>query len=170
MILVPTGEAPHKRIEPEPGPEVRLELARLATGGDELLEVNDFEVRRDGPSYSYLTLEALHDLYPDAELFFLVGADIAADIERWERPRRVLELARLAVAPRPGASVEQVAEALTRLDAAQRMEVVQMDEVDASSTDIRARVARGESVSELVPGPVAAAIAERGLYREAVRA
>jgi nicotinate-nucleotide adenylyltransferase len=170
VILVPTGEAPHKRIEPEPGPEVRLELARLAAAGDELLVVWDHEVRREGPSYTYLTLSELLKLDPGAEQFFLVGADIAAGVESWERPRRVLALAQLAVAPRPGASVEQVREALARLDAADRLEVIKMDEVDASSTEIRARVARGESIADLVPEAVAAAIAERGLYREAVRA
>jgi nicotinate-nucleotide adenylyltransferase len=170
VILMPTGEAPHKRIEPEPGPKVRLELARLAAAGQELLEVSDLEVRRDGPSYTHLTLAALRELHPEAELFFLVGADIAADIERWEQPRKVLEQALLAVAPRPGASIDQVREALERLGAADRMVVVEMPEVDASSTEVRERVARGESVRELVPEAVAEAIAERGLYREAVRA
>lgn len=167
---MPTGVAPHKRIDPEPGAAVRLELTRAAAQGDATLEVSDFEVRRKAPSFTYLTLEALRDLRPGAELFFLLGADMAAGIESWERPSRVLELARLGVAARPGTSIEQVTAAFGRLGAADRLEVVQMPEVDVSSTQVRERAGRGDSLTGLVPGPVATAIAERGLYRQAVRA
>lgn len=167
---MPTGRAPHKRIDPEPGPEVRLELARLAAGDDELLAVSDLEVRRDGPSYTYLTLEALRDADREAELFFLMGADIAAAIEGWEQPRRVLELARIGVAARPGTRVDEVQAALERLGAGDRMDVVEMPETDASSTAVRQRIAAGEPIAALVPEAVAEAISERGLYRQAVRA
>ncbi len=167
---MPTGEAPHKRIEPEPGAEVRLELARAAAADDELLEVSDLEVCRSGPSYTYLTLAELSGRHPDDEFVFLMGADIAAELERWEQPRRVLELARVGVAARPGARIEQVEAALERLGAAGRMEVIRMPEVDVSSTVVRERVAAGEPVGALVPAAVADLIAERGLYREAVRA
>jgi nicotinate-nucleotide adenylyltransferase len=170
VILVPTGEAPHKRIEPEPGPELRLELARRAAAGDELLEVSDLEVRRDGPSFTYLTLEALREQHPGEEFVFLMGADIAAGLERWEQPRRVLELARVGVAARPGTSLGEAEGALGRLDAAERFDVVRMPALDVSSTAIRERVGEGRPVRYLVPDGVAAAIAEHGLYREAARA
>ena len=170
VILVPTGEAPHKRIDPEPGPELRLELTRLAAGGDELLEVSDLEVCRQGPSYSYLTLEALRVERPDDELIFLMGADIAAELERWEQPRKVLELARVGIAARPGTSLADAEAALDRLGAGERLEVVRMPGIDVSSTAIRERVADGRPVRHLVPDAVAAAIAEHGLYREAVHA
>jgi len=167
---MPTGDAPHKRIDPEPGPGVRLELARLAAGDDGLFEVSDLELRRDGPSYTYLTLEALREADPEADLCFLMGADVAADIERWERPRRVLELARIAVAARPGTPVDEVRAALERLGTADRLDLVRMPEIDASSTAVRQRVAAGEPIVDLVPEAVAEAISDRGLYRQAVRA
>ena len=167
---MPTGDAPHKRIDPEPGPEVRLELARLAAGDDRLFGVSDLEVRRVGPSYTYLTLEALRDADPEADLCFLMGADIAAAIESWEQPRRVLELARVGVAARPGTPVDEVRAALERLGAADRLDLVRMPEIDASSTAVRQRIAAGEPIADLVPEPVAEAISERGLYRQAVRA
>jgi nicotinate-nucleotide adenylyltransferase len=170
VILVPAGEAPHKRIEPEPGPEVRLELVRLAAADDELLEVSDFEVRRPGPSYSHLTLEALREQRPDHELVFVMGADIAAGLESWKRPERVLELARIAVAARPGTSLDDAEAALERLGARSRCDVIRMPEIGVSSTMVRERIAEGRPVRYLVPDAVAAAIAERGLYRQAVRA
>ena len=170
VLLVPTGQAPHKRIEPEPGAEVRLELARLAAAGDELLEVSDLEVGRDGPSYTYRTLEALAEERPEDEFVFVMGADIAADLERWERPQRVLELAELGVAARPGTSLDAVEAALERLGHGGRLESIRMPEIGVSSTLVRQRIAQGAPVRYLVPDAVAAAIAERGLYREAVPA
>jgi nicotinate-nucleotide adenylyltransferase len=170
VILVPTGEAPHKRIEPEPGPELRLELARLAVGGDELLEVSDLEVRRDGPSFTYLTLEALREERPDDELTFLMGADTAAELESWEQPRRVLELARIGIAARPDARLDEAEQALARLGASDALEVIGMPELGVSSTMLRQRVAEGRPVRYLTPDAVAQAIAGHGLYRQEVRA
>jgi nicotinate-nucleotide adenylyltransferase len=170
VLLVPAGEAPHKRIDPEPGPEVRLEMTRLAAEGDELLEVSELEVRRDGPSYSFRTLELLRDERPDDELTFLMGADVAAGLEGWKRPDRVVELARLAVAGRPGAELDRAEAVLERIGAGDRAELVRMPEIDVSSTEIRERIAAGRPVRYLVPDPVAGLIGERGLYRAAVRA
>jgi nicotinate-nucleotide adenylyltransferase len=170
VLLVPTGEAPHKRIEPEPGAELRLELARLAVEGDELLEVGDFEVRRHGPSYTYRTLEALREQRPADELFLLMGADVAAGLESWEQPRRVLELARIGLAARPGASLDEAAGALARLGAPEPAQVIRMPQLDVSSTDVRRRVAERRPVRYLVPDAVAGLIEAQGLYREAVPA
>lgn len=170
VLLVPTGEAPHKRIDPEPGAEVRLELARVAAEGDELLEVSDVEVGRPGPSYSSHTLAQLSNQRPGDDLFLLMGADVAAHLETWHEPRRVLELARLAIAGRPGTVLDEAEVALERLDASARAEFIEMPEIGVSSTRIRRRIAQRRPVRYLVPDPVAALIAERGLYREAVAA
>jgi nicotinate-nucleotide adenylyltransferase len=170
VLLVPTGEAPHKRIEPEPGPRLRLEMARLAAQDDGLLEASEVEVAREGPSYSFRTLELLRDERPDHELIFLMGADVAAQLEQWRSPQRVVELARLAIAGRPGTALDEAEAALERLGAAARAEFVQMPEIGVSSTQIRRRIAQGRPVRYLVPDSVAALIAERGLYREAVPA
>ena len=170
VLLMPTGEAPHKRIDPEPGAEVRLEMARLAAADDELVEASDLEVHRPGPSYTVRTLQELRDERPEDELFFLMGADVAAHLEEWREPERLVELARLGIAGRPGTLLDEVETALERLGAGERAEVVRMPEIGVSSTRIRRRVAEGRPIRYLVPDPVAAVIAERGLYREAVRA
>ena len=170
VILVPTGEAPHKKIDPEPGPEVRLELARVAASDDELLDVSDIEVRRSRPSYSSHTLEQLTEAHAGDELFLLMGADVAAQIETWHEPKRVLELARVAIAGRPGTVLDEAEVALERLGASERAEFVRMPEIGVSSTRIRRRIAQGRSVHYLVPAAVAELIMRRGLYREAVAA
>jgi nicotinate-nucleotide adenylyltransferase len=166
VLLVPAGEAPHKRIDPEPGSELRLELTRAAARDDDLLEASDVEVMRDGPSYTYRTLELLHERLPDDELVFLMGADVAAGLEAWRLPRRVLELARLGIAGRPGTVLDEAEATIERLGAAERAEVIRMPELSISSTRIRRRIAQGRPIRYLVPDPVRSLIEERGLYRE----
>jgi nicotinate-nucleotide adenylyltransferase len=162
VLLVPAREAPHRRIDPEPGPEVRLEMVRVATRDDDLLEVSAIEVEREGPSYTFRTLELLHEERPGDELTFLMGADVAASLEGWRQPERVLELARVAVASRPGTELDEAEAALERLGA--KAEVVRMPELGVSSTRIRRRVAQGRPIRYLVPDSIVEMIEARGLY------
>jgi len=164
VLLVPAGEAPHRRIDPEPGREVRLEMVNAVAAADDLLETCDLEVRGEGPSYTFRTLELLQDARPADDMTFLMGADVAASLESWREPRRVLALARLGVAARPGTELDEAEAALERLDGRDRAEVVRMPELALSSTRIRRRVAAGRPIRYLVPDPVAELIAERGLY------
>jgi nicotinate-nucleotide adenylyltransferase len=169
LVLVPTGRAPHKRISPEPGAEVRLEMTRLAVAGEERVTVSDLEVRRDGPSFAYRTLELLVDENPGSQLTFVMGADVAAGLEGWKRPERVAELARIAIAERPGFDRSAADEALARIGADRGVDVIDMPAIGVSSSLIRARVAAGRPIRWLVPDAVAGLIADRGLYGEVAR-
>jgi nicotinate-nucleotide adenylyltransferase len=165
VLLVPAGEAPHKRIEPEPGREMRLEMARLAAATDPTLEASDVETSRAGPSFTFRTLELLSDARPSAELVFVMGADVAAGLEGWREPQRILELARLGIAARPGTVLDEAEAALERLGGQQQAEIVRMPEIGVSSTGIRRRAAAGRPIRHLVPDAVVEFIDERGLYR-----
>jgi nicotinate-nucleotide adenylyltransferase len=165
VLLVPSGEAPHKRIDPEPGRDLRLQMARLAAATDPALEASDVETSREGPSFTFRTLELLSDERPQDEFVFLMGADVAAGLEGWREPRRLLELARLGIAARPGTVLDEAEAALERLGGAELAEIVSMPEIGVSSTGIRRRVAAGQPIRHLVPDAVVDLIAERGLYR-----
>jgi nicotinate-nucleotide adenylyltransferase len=165
VLLVPAGEAPHKRIEPEPGRDVRLAMARLAAATDPTLDASDVETSREGPSFTFRTLELLSDARPNDELVFLMGADVAASLESWRHPQRLLELARLGIAARPGNVLDEAEAALERLGGHERAEVVKMPEIGVSSTGIRRRVAAGRPIRHLVPDAIVDFIDERGLYR-----
>jgi nicotinate-nucleotide adenylyltransferase len=165
VLLMVTGVAPHKEIEEDPGAEVRLEMAGLAAADDDGVEASELEVEREGPSYAYRTLELLAEAEPERELVFLTGADVAASLESWERPERVVELARLAVVPRQDTEMEEVRSTLERLGAADRAEIIEMPLCGVSSTMIRQRAKAGQPLRHLVPDPVAELIGERGLYR-----
>ena len=165
VMLMTTGQAPHKTIEDDPGAGVRLEMARLAAEGTDGVEASDLEVERDEPSYTYRTLELLAEREPGRELFFLLGADMAASIGEWREPERVLELARLAVVPREGTDLDAVRSALEAFGAAERAAIIEMPLCGVSSTLIRERAAAGRPLRHLVPDPVAKLISERELYR-----
>lgn len=165
VLLMVTRRAPHKEIEDDPGAEVRLEMASLAAGDEERVAASRLEVDRDETSYSYRTLELLVDQDPEREIFFLLGADMAAELSSWRQPARVLELARLGIVPRPGVGLGAVRSALERLGAADRAEIIDMPLCGASSTTARQRAREGRPLRHLVPDPVIRVIEERGLYR-----
>jgi len=165
VVLVPVGESPYKRIDPEPGREVRQEMARLAAATDPAFSASGVETAREGPSFSFRTLELMSDARPGDEFVFLMGADVAAGLESWREPERVLALARVGIAARPGTALEEAEAAIERLGGDDRAEVVRMPEIGVSSTGIRRRVAGGRPIRHLVPEGVAGFIAERGLYR-----
>ncbi len=165
VLLIPVGEAPHREIDPEPGAGLRLEMVKRAADGDELLEASGLEVEREGPSYTFRTLELLREEKPGDEVTLLMGADVAASLAEWKEPQRVLELARVGVAARPGTDLDEAETVLERLGARDGFDVVRMPELSVSSTRVRRRVASGRSIRYLVPDGVRELIEERGLYR-----
>ena len=96
---------------------------------------------------------------------FLIGADELAGFLAWKQPERVLELARLGVATRPGTPREELEAVLARLPRPERVELFELEPHDVSATEIRVLAAAGEPLDGLVPPAVAARIAELGLYR-----
>ena len=164
VLLIPARLPPHKAVDDDPGIEHRLELCRLAVAGDERLSVCDLEAHREGPSYTVDTLEELHSQMPDNELFLIVGADVAAGFAGWREPERVVELATVAVAERPGTSGAVVEDVLGRVAGGARSRFFDMPEIGVSSTMLRDRVRAGESTRYLMPDAVRAYIDEHELY------
>lgn len=165
VILVPTGEAPHKRIAEDPGPEVRMEMTELAAEDDDRFSVAGLEVEREGPSYTYETLEALAEERADRKLVFVMGADAAVGLESWRKPERVVELASIAVARRAGVSDTEVAATMRSLGCEGRATMLEMPQFGVSSSAVRERAGQGRPLRYLVPDKVAGLIEDRGLYR-----
>lgn len=164
MLLVPTRQAPHKEIEDDPGAEVRLRMAELAAASAEGVEASGIEVERDGPSYTYRTLELLDREDPGREMTFLMGADVAAGLPEWKRPERVVELARIGVAARQGTDRAEVERALQSVGAADRTDWIEMPVCEVSSTMVRVRAAAKQPLEGLVPPAVAKLIEAEGFY------
>lgn len=164
VVLMPTGEAPHKRIADDPGRELRLAMTRLAAADDPRFGVSTLEVEREGPSYTYETLELLARERGDTELVFVMGADAAVGLESWREPERVVELARLAVARRSGVADADVLAVLRSLGAEGGATMLEMPQFGVSSSAVRERAAAGRPLRYLVPEAVARFIEEKGMY------
>jgi nicotinate-nucleotide adenylyltransferase len=162
LVVLPVGGAPHKLVETEPA--VRLELTEAAFAGRPKTEVSSYDVERVGPAYTVDTVRWAAGRW--GEVMFLVGADEFGAFLQWKDPQNILEHARIGVATRPGYSADRVEHVVAGLRRPERVEFFAIEPLPISSTQIRARAARGESIDGLVPPDVARLIAERGLYRD----
>jgi nicotinate-nucleotide adenylyltransferase len=161
LVVLPVGRAPHKLVETDA--VLRLELTEAAFAGRPKIEVSSFEVERDGPAYTVDTVRWAGRRWGD--LIFLVGADEFGDFLQWKDPQEILEHARIGVATRPGYFQDRAEHVLAALRRPERVEFFQIEPLPISSTQIRARASRGESIEGLVPPGVADLIANRALYR-----
>lgn len=170
VIVVPAGNPYFKKdILPFDMRYEMAEAAMISTGEDCYL-VSRVEEDETKPSYTCLTLEMLHEQYPDDDLYFLCGADVLKTIATWERPERIFELAVLTVFPRntgdPNDKVEDLAEALKAQFPNLRYRIIYENIPDISSTEIHRKIAALEDTKDLVPVPVEEYIYLNGLYQE----
>lgn len=166
MIVVPTGDPYHKDSVRGQDVGARLRLAEAAFGGEPETSVSRIEVERSGPSWTCDTLEEIEARFPDSQIHFLMGADAALGFGSWHRPERVLELARIAVAPRSEVERSRLEEVFAGVGAAPPLEFFEMPRMDISSSLVRRRAAAGEPFRHLVPAPVAEIIDNEDLYAD----
>lgn len=166
VMLMPSRTPPHRNVEPRASIYHRFAMTAIAASSREGLVISDVELRREGPSYTALTLETLgREGFRAADLFFIIGADAFAEIDTWYDYPRIFELANFAVVSRPGTEImRRDLMAAVREHAATSVLVVDARTPDVSSTSIRHRVARGESIDQLVPPGVAEHIRRHHLY------
>jgi nicotinate-nucleotide adenylyltransferase len=164
VVLMPARIPPHKPAAQDPGAEHRLRMCELLIDGVEALSVCALELEREGPSYTVDSLKAIAASHPDAELTFIVGADTARTLPAWREPRKVLELAALAVAARAGTERQEVLASVAPLTDGAGVRFLDTPLLDVSSSLARQRAATGEPIEELVGPAVASYIAAHGLY------
>lgn len=136
----------------------RLAMVEAALEGYDGLEASSLEIDRGGTSYTADTVEALAEDEPEAELFVIIGADVASSLDSWVRLDEVLERARLVVVNRPGIRYD------ARGFPAGSVAVVEIPALEISSTDLRDRVATGRPLDFLVPEGAIRVIRQRNLY------
>jgi len=165
VVFVPAADPPHKRGRAKTPFAMRLRMTRLAVRGHSGFTVSDLESRRPGPSYTVETLRAMRRRHPDHELVLVLGADSLEDFPGWRDPEDIARLARLAVAPRP---VRRRARRRASRPRVRRGRVTRLNcpVLDVSSSDLRSRARRGESLRYLVPDAVESYVRRHRLYRE----
>lgn len=164
MLLLPTGNPPHKH-EGLADKLDRMEMVRLAAREDPRFEACDLEITREGVIYTVDTLRALKRSLPEAELYYLIGADTLLDLHTWRRIEEVLSLCRFIVCGRPGYRQKEVISCMESMrQSGAGMYWLDMPAVDISATMVRAMAAEKRPLEGVVTAPVAAYIQSRGLY------
>jgi len=177
VLVVPSHIPPHRPVQPAASPYHRFAMACLAVSGVAGLQASDEELRAEGPSYTADTLDRLHARGLRAsQIFFITGADAFADIATWKRYPEVLDLATFVVVARPGHALEALSSRLPALAARMRragddsrtseppIHLLETATPDVSSTIVRDRLRRGETIAGLVPLLVETHIRQHGLY------
>ncbi len=177
VLFAPAGQPPHK---PEAQPSstahrVALVELALAEAGEPVFMLSRVDLNRPGPHFTADALEILHQDYPSATVWFLIGADSLTDLPKWHRPDRILALARLGVLPRPGyrPDLEKILASLSFGDGSvapeelpKRIDWLAGPAPDISSSELRERARQGLPLRFLVPPSVEAYVREHRLYVE----
>lgn len=166
VLLLPAGNPPHKSDSQIAPASHRLEMLKLAVSGCPEFQIDERELKRNGPSYTVLTLQEISEERPKAELFFLMGADSLRDIPGWQDPHEIISLATVVAVNRPGIPMpapEQITEWAGNLSSS--IQVIEIPGSDLSSSDLRSRVAKGRSIRFMTPRAVEVYIAQHELYQ-----
>ena len=166
LLMIPDRIAPHKEIPSgSPTPEQRLQMLQLAVAGEPGIEVSDIELKREGPSYTYLTVETLRETYPDAKLYLIMGTDMFLSFHTWKNPERITAQATLAVMYRGDKGEKAAIDARKAEMEADGVEVelVENDTIPISSTQLR-RLLAFRCADAFLPAGVGDYIRENGLY------
>jgi nicotinate-nucleotide adenylyltransferase len=169
IIFVPSGISPHKSKQHQTPGEIRAEMLELATTGIEEFAVSRFEVEKETTSYTIETIRHFDETLLDPELFLLVGADMYYDLPNWYQSQKILATVIPVGVCRPNSPPPHV-EAFQNLVTPERCElfrryIVQMPQIEISSTMIREAIFNDESIRFLTPRSVEAYIKSHKLYK-----
>lgn len=163
--LMTGGKPPHKRDREITDPTVRYEMTRLALEGEMGLVADDYEVKKTDYTYTAKTLTELKKIHGDWDIYFIIGEDSLRDLPKWYEPHTVAANCVLLVYPRgDGEAVKELAK-LRAEELGADIRIIDLPQVDVSSTEIRRRVRESKPLDGLVPDRVAEFIREKRLYR-----
>ena len=165
VFIIPTNLPPHKS-ESQTSAVDRLNMIRIAASGDKRFIASDIEIRRGGKSYTADTLLSLVSVYSDTRFFLLTGSDMFFTFEKWYRPDIIAKNCILCTVPRKASempSLELKAEELEKVFGA-KCKILNISAIEISSTELRARIGRGEDVSAFIDSGVLTYIQKNNIY------
>lgn len=164
LIIMPTAISPHKGGRLCVDLWQRFEMCRLAFASIPQAEVSNYELSKGGVSYSYLTCRHFADVYPDAERFFVIGADMLRDFPDWVNPRDILKTFKLAACARENGADFNGYKEKVESKLSTKVTVIPYVGEKVSSTTVRTLAALGEDFGAYVSAEVCQYIKSRGLY------
>jgi nicotinate-nucleotide adenylyltransferase len=157
LFFIPAAQSPFKSENKIAPAEIRLKLLRLALAGKTNCEIDEQEIRRGGISYTIETLRDYAKRFPQAKLFYLIGADNISKLNEWREPDELAKLAEFVAIPRPGEIVSEFPKPF-------HGRILKGFPIEISSSQIRAWVKANLPIENLVPPFVAEAIRAAGIY------
>ncbi|MEJ8554274.1 nicotinate-nucleotide adenylyltransferase [Tepidibacter sp. Z1-5] len=167
IIFMPSGNPPHKSKKEIIDKKHRYNMTMIATMSNIYFEASDIEIKREGMTYTVDTLEQLKKIYKNSQIFFITGADALCDIDSWKYLDKNFELATFVGATRPGIESAKVNQKIDQLKQKYNANIVNIyvPSLDISSTDLRNRIKKIESIKYLLPENVEKYIYKNNLYR-----
>lgn len=159
LFFIPASLPPHKKKVKISRAIHRLKMVQLATQDNRNFKVLDLELKRKGHSYTVDTLKALRKRYPQAQFFLILGLDNLNHIHTWKKLEEIFKLCKMVFITRPGITLNKTSKWLNC------SRLLEVKEIDISSTDIRERIKRGKSIRYLVPEKVLQYIRRHHLYK-----
>ncbi len=171
VIFLPAGDPYHKQ-SPRTAAHHRLAMTELAARNDKRFAVSDCDIIRKGATYTFDTVQIFRQLFPQAQLYWLLGMDSLLQLHTWSRWQQLVKQIHIAVAVREGDSLNHAARELQDWigQALQEgsLHLLQAPPHTASSTEIREKICRGEDIGRLTDPAVAEYIAQHHLYRQKI--
>jgi len=167
VVFIPSGMPPHKAVSSVTEAEHRFNMVRIAVSTNTGFEVSRIEIDRSGYTYTIDTLTQLKREYgDDTELLFIIGADVVNDLLTWKNYEMVFGMCGFIAVLRPGFDNESFVKRINWLEETYKAKIYTTDTplIEISSTIIREKLQRGQSIKYLVPESVEAYVTENGLY------
>lgn len=156
IIFVPAATPPHKDISDIAEAQNRFAMLKLASRGNRHFCVSDIEIKREGRSYTIDTIREFKKLYPNDELYFIIGSDLLKYLDEWKDLGEIIKMVKFIAATRPGYPLEKIPSYISTLP---------IRAVDISAFEIRSAIKGNKSFRYLVPDRVFDYINRRKLYK-----
>lgn len=166
VIIIPSGTPPHKKSSKVTDANVRLEMVKIAAKRYVNFEVDDYEVKKEGRSYTCETLKHYREVYKDSELYFILGADSLINIDTWKNVDEIVSYATLIVFKRPGYKSSDIKDKIEEVEKKYGCKIIFLDllNLEISSTDIKNRLNRHERVDFFMEDDVLKFINDKKIY------
>ena len=167
VLFLPTGRSPHKSEKDVTEPQIRCEMVRIALEDNPKFELSMLEAKNTEVNYTYASLQKLKQIYPKAQLYFIMGEDSLDDFPTWKKPEEICRLSTILVAVRNDKGLglsDKIAEIAQMYQA--DMHMLHAPNFSVSSHDIRQRIHENKSVRYMLPDKVTEYIVQHDLYRE----
>lgn len=167
VIFIPSGNPPHKTDKIVTDAQLRFTLVKETIENEKRFEVSDYEIKKKNLSYTYETLKFLNSLQSETEWYFITGVDCLMQIDTWKNVDQILNQCKFVVFNRQGYSKQDIENQKKKIEEKYDKKIIFLDIpiLEISSTQIREKIKKGESISYLIPEKVKCLLNEMELYR-----